>query len=76
MIAKNTMCPHYRQERGDENYQIRCDGFAPGICPHMVFADKSLLIMWRDKKCKGFWMECPVAKVLEQNSISCDAQEC
>lgn len=73
MIAKNTMCPHYRQEHGDENYQIRCDGLAPGRSLHMVFADKSFLIMWREEKCKALWMECPVAKMLEQNAISCDA---
>lgn len=67
MIAKKTMCPYYRQEYGDENYQIRCDGLTPGICLHMVFADKSFLILWREEKCEGFWMECPVAKEIERS---------
>lgn len=68
-MKKHTMCPHFRQEHGDENYQIRCGCLAPGKCLHMVFADKHFLIRWRDEKCNGFWADCPVAKMIEDNAF-------
>lgn len=65
-ISQNARCPHYRSEQRSDGYRLRCEGLVPGSWIHMVFADRTELIRWRDEKCKRCWRECPIAGMLEK----------
>ena len=64
-ISKNARCPYYRSEDKKQSYRIRCSGIADGSWIHLVFADRSLMLNWRDKHCKCGWEHCPIAKMID-----------
>lgn len=66
VVSQNARCPHYRSEQRDECCKVRCRGPVSGTWLHLVFADRNELKQWRDEKCKGCWMDCPIAKMLEK----------
>lgn len=55
------VCPFYR---GEENTELFCDGFSPGMSINLNFTSEDRARKIKLKYCRWRWQDCPLAKTL------------